>query len=253
MTNAMTHPDDRLQFAAHAQKNAIALGEDRQAFAAATQALFLADRHRYTYLWRWCGLPIIQLPADILTTQEIIWETKPDIIIETGVARGGSVIFLASLCRLIGKGHVIGVDVDIRSHNRESIESHPFANHITLIEGSSTAPQTLESVKKLIPHGASVMVILDSDHSKAHVLKELEAFAPLVTKGCYLVVADTLLGIVDDHPTQGRVEPLKKGNDPLAALGAYLKTTDRFEKDEAINGKQIFASSPQGYLRCIRS
>jgi cephalosporin hydroxylase len=248
----MTTSDDRAEFEAEKRKNALALGADEAAFDLGLQTFAAADRHRYTYLWSWMGVPIIQMPADIVTLQEVIWSAKPDIIIETGVARGGSVIFSASMLALIGKGVVVGVDIDIRAHNRDSIENHPMASRITLIEGSSTAPETLRKVRDCIPPGASVMACLDSDHSRAHVLEELRAYGALVTPGQYLVAADTVLGRMspDQTPT-ARSHVWYPGDEPLAAVEAYLAETDRFERDPVINGKQILASSPGGYLRCL--
>ena len=136
-----------------------------------------------------------------MATQEVVWSTKPDIIIETGVARGGSVVFMAALLELIGKGKVIGVDIDIRAHNRESIECHPMAKRVVLVEGSSTDAATLAKIRTEIPPGAKVMVILNSDHSAEHVLAELRCYAPMVSVGCYLIVADTILGHFDDNQT----------------------------------------------------
>jgi cephalosporin hydroxylase len=198
-------------------------------------------------------VPIIQLPADVMATQEVIWSTKPDVIVETGVARGGSVIFLASMLELIGKGLVIGVDIDIRPHNRSTIETHPLAKRITLIEGSSEAPATLDRVKSHIPAGATVMAILDSNHSRDHVLAELRCYAPLVTAGCFLVVADTALGFLrnDQVPTR-RSQVLHRGNEPLAAVAEFLRECNRFAPDPLINSKLVLASSPGGYLRCLR-
>ena len=247
----MNTSDDRALFEQNKRAQAVALGRDAQVFAAATDLLVATDKYDYTYLWSWLGIPIIQLPADILATQEVVWATKPDVIIETGVARGGSVLFMASLLELIGKGKVIGVDIDIRAHNRDTIERHPMAKHVRLIEGPSTDPAVLARVNSEIPTGASVMVVLDSDHSRAHVLAELRSYGPLVTRGCYLVVADTILGHLDAAQTpRNRSRICFKGNEPLAALEAYLKETDRFEIDPVINGKLIFSSSPGGYLRC---
>lgn len=249
----MSRPDDRAAFEEHKRAQAIAMGRDRQLFADAIGLLTSADRYSYTYLWNWLGVPIIQLPADVMATQEVIWATKPDIIIETGVARGGSVLFMASLLELIGNGKVIGIDIDIRPHNRDSIERHPMSKRVVLIEGSSTAPATLARVRDEIPRGASVMVVLDSDHSRDHVLAELRSFGPLVTAGCYLVVADTILGHFEPAQTpRDRSKLWLKGNEPLSALQAYLKETDRFEADAALNGKLIFSSSAGGYLRCCR-
>ena len=247
----MSIPDDRSAFAQQVRAKSEALGRDRQVFDAAVDVLHAADKYDYFYLWSWMGVPIIQLPADIIATQEVVWATKPDVIIETGVARGGSVLFMASLLELIGKGTVIGVDIDIRPHNRDSIERHPMARRVVLIEGPSTEPATLTKVAAAIPAGASVMVVLDSDHSRDHVLAELRTYGPLVTKGCYLVVADTILGHFDANQTpRNRSKVWIKGNEPLSALEAYLKETDRFEVDPVINGKLILSSSPGGYLRC---
>lgn len=251
--NVMTTKDDRLEFEAHKRDMALALGRDEAAFRHALGTLVHLDKYDYAYLWSWMGVPIIQMPADIMATQEVIWNTKPDIIIETGVARGGSMIFMASLLQVIGKGRVIGVDIDIRAHNRQAIETHLLAPRITLIEGPSTTAETLEKVKAEIPAGASVMVVLDSDHSRDHVLAELRAYGPLVTDGQYLVVADTLLGHGDMSQTPTKRSKIwYPGDEPYAALNAYLGETDRFEVDEALNGKLVLSSSPGGYLRCMR-
>jgi cephalosporin hydroxylase len=249
----MSTVDDRIEFERRTREQAVALGHDPHAFGLALQALLAADKYNYAYLWKWMGVPIIQMPADIMATQEVIWETQPEVIIETGVARGGSVLFLASILNSIGKGKVIGIDIDIRAHNRHSIESHPMGKRVALIEGSSTAPTTLAKIKNEIPSGASVMVVLDSDHSRDHVLAELRSYGPLVTKHCYLVVADTLLGRLSpaDAP-KSRSKIWVQGDEPLAALSDYLNECDRFEPDPAINGKLVFASSPGGYLRCMK-
>jgi cephalosporin hydroxylase len=243
--------DDRAAFEEKRRVQAAALGHDRELFDKALKALLAANKYDYHYLWSWMGVPIVQLPADVMATQEVIWATNPDVIIETGVARGGSVLFMASLLELIGKGKVIGVDIDIRPHNRDTIERHPMSKRVILIEGPSTHPTTLEKVRAEIPAGVSVMVVLDSDHSREHVLAELRNYGPLVTEGCYLVVADTLLGHFDAEQTpRNRSNVWLKGNEPLSALEAYLVETDRFEVDPVVNGKLILSSSPGGYLRC---
>jgi cephalosporin hydroxylase len=244
-------PDDRAAFEERKRAQATALGRDPQVFAAAVDALHAADKYDYFYLWSWMGVPIIQLPADVMVTQEVIWTTKPDVIIETGVARGGSVLFMASMLELIGKGKVIGIDIDIRAHNRETIEGHPMAKRVMLIEGHSTAPETVAKVKTAIPAAASVMVVLDSDHSRDHVLDELRSYGPFVTEGCYLVIADTILGrFAPEQTPRNRSKVWLKGNEPLSALEIYLAETSRFEVDPVVNGKLILASSPGGYLRC---
>jgi cephalosporin hydroxylase len=243
--------DDRVSFEEKKRGQALAMGRDEQLFATATSLLTEADKYDYAYLWSWLGVPIIQLPADVMAMQEVIWATKPDVIIETGVARGGSVLLMASLLELVGNGKVIGIDIDIRTHNRDSIERHPMSKRVVLIEGPSTAPGVMAQVRSEIPAKAAVMAILDSDHSRAHVLNELRQYGPLVTPGCYLVVQDTRLGHLGEQQTpQKRSKVWLKGNEPLSAVNDYLQETDRFEVDPVINGKLILASSPGGYLRC---
>lgn len=246
----MTTQDDRDAFARHSREQSLALGKDREVFDASTSFMLRLDPYDYSYLWTWMGVPIIQMPADILATQEVIWATRPDVIIETGVARGGSVLFMASLLELMGKGQVIGVDIDIRAHNRDTIENHPMARRVTLIEGGSTAPETLAAIRAQIPEGARVMVILDSDHSRDHVLAECRAYAPLVTEGCYMVVADTMIGHVDESDAPRKRSKLWfKGNEPLTALRMFLSENASFEVDEVLNGKLVLSSSPGGYIR----
>lgn len=247
----MTTRDDRLEFEEMKRKQSLALGADTTAFARSLDLVTALDRYDYSYLWSWMGVPIIQMPADVMATQEVIWATKPDIIIETGVARGGSVLFMASLLEMIGKGQVIGVDIDIRAHNRQAIEAHPMARRVTLIEGGSVDVATLAQVRAAIPAGARVMAVLDSDHSRDHVLAECRAYGPLITPGCYMVVADTLVGHMSDEQAPKRRSKLwVRGNEPLAAMNDYLAETDRFEADPVLNGKLVLSSSPGGYLRC---
>ena len=155
---------------------------------------------KYSYSFSWLGVPIIQLPEDMIRYQEVVTALKPDVIVETGVAHGGSAVFSASLCRLLGKGRVIAVDIEIRPHNRARIEQHPLADLITLIEGSSTAPEVVGQVKQMIRPDETVLVVLDSDHSYAHVTDELNAYAPLVTKGSYMVATDGLMRDLTDVP-----------------------------------------------------
>jgi cephalosporin hydroxylase len=249
----MTVKDDRQEFEAHKQEMCLALGRDNDAFRQSVETLVALDKYDYSYLWSFLGVPIIQMPADVMATQEVIWATKPDVIIETGVARGGSMIMMAAMLQLIGKGKVVGVDIEIRAHNREAIETHPMSPLIELIEGPSTAAETLTKVKASIPPGASVMVVLDSDHSRDHVLDELRHYGPLVTEGQFLVVADTLLGRVEAAQTPTKRSKIwHPGDEPLTALNTYLGETDRFQPDDVINGKLVFSSSPGGYVRCIR-
>lgn len=246
--------DDRAEFLAHAREQSIAMGHDKALFAQSIETLLAADRYDYAYLWTWMGVPIIQLPADVMATQEVMWASRPTIVIETGVARGGSVIMMASLLKLMGGGKVIGIDIDVRPHNRHSIESHPMADAIVLLEGSSTAGETLERVRAEITPNDRVMVVLDSDHSRDHVLAELRSYGPLVTKGCYMVVADTATGYLTEEQAPKRRSKLWfKGDEPLSAVRDYLAECDRFDVDPVVNGKLILSSSPQGYLKCVKA
>ncbi|WP_332658259.1 cephalosporin hydroxylase family protein [Brevundimonas sp.] len=246
--------DDRAEFLEHARRQSIAMGADTALFERSIETLLDVDRYDYAYLWTWMGVPIIQLPADIMATQEVMWATRPTVIIEAGVARGGSLIMMNSILKQIGGGKVIGIDIDIRAHNRESIESHPMADGIVLIEGSSTEQSVIDKVKSEIRPDDRVMVVLDSDHSRDHVLAELRAFGPLVTEGCYMVVADTAAGfLTEDQAPRRRSKVWYNGDEPLSAARDYLAETDRFVVDPAINGKLVMASSPQGYLKCVKA
>lgn len=155
---------------------------------------------RYSYSFTWLGRPIVQLPEDLLRIQEVIFRVQPDVIVETGVAHGGSLIFYASLCKAMGKGRVVGVDIEIRPPNRAAIETHPLASFITLLEGSSTSSSIVDQVQRQIRPGERVLVMLDSNHTKAHVLAELEAYAPLVSLGSYIVATDGIMADVADKP-----------------------------------------------------
>ena len=155
---------------------------------------------KYSYTFTWLGRPIIQMPEDMVRVQEIIWAVKPDVIIETGVARGGSLIFYATLCKTVGHGRVVGVDIEIRPANRAAILEHPLASYVTLIEGSSIDPTVIERVRAEVRPDDRVLVLLDSCHTKAHVLAELEAYAPLVSPGSYIVATDGIMGDLHDVP-----------------------------------------------------
>jgi cephalosporin hydroxylase len=210
----------------------------------------LASTFEYSYHFEWLGRPVIQWPQDLVAMQEIIWRVKPDVIVETGVARGGSLIFYASILQLIGgAGRVVGVDVDIRAHNRVEIERHPLAGRITMIQGSSTDEAVVAQVRRSVEGARSVLVSLDSNHTHAHVLRELELYGPLVTSGSYLVVFDT---VIEDMPADAFPDrPWGRGNNPKTAVREYLKTTDRFEIDREIESKLLLTTNPNGYLRCV--
>ena len=241
--------DDSMEFEDDKRRWAEAMSADETLRGLATEMLVRADHYQYAYQWTWLGLPIIQLSTDILAQQEIIWRTRPQLIIETGVARGGSMIFLASLLQLIGEGEVIGIDVDIRPHNRKRIESHELASRISLIEGSSVESAVVETVARAAMDVERVMVILDSNHTHDHVLKELRCYAPLVTVGQYLVVADT---VIEYQPPQThRPRPWGPGNSPMSALKEFLGETERFVPDQELRNKMLYSASPGGYLRCV--
>jgi cephalosporin hydroxylase len=183
-------------------------GEDRQYPLYSREAFELVSRlwlkvgwnEKYPYTFSWLGRPIIQLPEDVLRIQEVIYRVKPDVIIETGVAHGGSLILYASLCKAMGKGRVVGIDIEIRKHNREAIERHEMSSYISLIEGSSVAPEVVARAGGHVKPGESVLVILDSNHTFAHVAAELEAYAPLVTADSYIVATDGSMEFLDDVP-----------------------------------------------------
>ena len=185
---------------------------------------------RYSYTFSWLGRPVIQLPEDMIRVQEAIFAVKPDVIVETGVAHGGSLIYYSSLCRAIGKGRVIGVDIQIHPHNRQAIEAHDVADRITLIEGDSVAPEIVRQVKDQIRAGETCMLILDSCHTYAHVLKELEAYWDIVTPGSYAVVTDGIMKDLHDVPGgQGNWDR----DNPAAAADDFLKTHDQFVLEPA--------------------
>jgi cephalosporin hydroxylase len=213
--------------------------------------LIQTSEYNYSYHFCWLGRPIIQMPQDIVAMQEIIWRVKPDLIIETGIAHGGSLIFYASMLELIGGGgRVIGIDLDIRAHNRSEIEKHPMAKRISMIEGSSTEPEIIEQVRGLANGCRRILVALDSNHSHDHVRRELELYSPLVTKDSYLVVFDTAVEDMPDNLFPDR--PWKKGNNPKTAVWEFLKTTDRFVVDKETENKLLITVAPDGYLRCVK-
>jgi cephalosporin hydroxylase len=186
-----------------------------------------------------------------MALQEIIWQVKPDLIIETGIAHGGSLIFSASMLELIGgDGEVLGLDIDIRAHNRAEIEKHPLARRISMIEGSSVAPDVAAQVLQRAQGKRQIMVVLDSNHTHDHVKRELELYSPLVTNGSYLVVFDTM---IEDLPEDFSIgHSWGKGNNPKTAVWEFLKTSDRFVIDKDIENKLLITPAPDGYLRCVK-
>ena len=207
---------------------------------------------KYSYHFSWMGRPIIAFPQDMIAMQEIIWEVKPDLINETGVAHGGSIVYYASLLELIGgDGLVIGIDIDIRKHNRDLIEAHPMMKRIKLIEGSSLSEEVVNQVKEIAAEKKTIMVCLDSNHTHDHVLEELKLYAPLTTAGSYCVVFDT---IVEDMPADWDwgIRPWGVGNNPKTAVFEYLKTDDNFKIDKSIDNKLLISVVPDGYLKRVK-
>lgn len=213
---------------------------------------WMADvtQNRYSYNFTWLGIPIIQFPQDIVAIQELIWKIKPDLIIETGIAHGGSLILHASILELIGDGEVLGIDIDIREHNRTAIENHPMFKRITMFEGSSISEEMKEKVYKFSENKKNILVILDSNHTHDHVLKELEMYSPLVKKDSYILAFDS---IIEDFPDDFYPDrPWSKGNNPKTAIHEFLKNTDRFMIDQSIQDKLLITVAPDGYLKCIK-
>jgi cephalosporin hydroxylase len=210
-----------------------------------------SNKGQYSYNFSWMGRPIIQYPQDMIAMQEIIWELKPDLIIETGIAHGGSLIYYASLMELIGKGEVLGIDIDIREHNRREIEAHPMFKRIKMLEGSSIDEQLVQKVKEHAKGKQTVLVSLDSNHTHEHVLRELQLYAPFVTPGSYIVVFDT---IVQDLPEGYFKEkrPWGIGNNPKTAVWEFLKNNDQFTIDTAIDNKLLISVAPEGYLKRVK-
>lgn len=205
--------------------------------------------HRYSYNFSWMGRPIIQYPQDMLAMQEIIWRVRPQLILETGVAHGGSLVFYASLLELIGEGRVLGIDIDIRAHNRAAIEGHPMSHRISLIQGSSIDPAVVARVSGHATGIERVLVVLDSNHTHDHVLEELRAYAPMVSPGSYCVVMDTT---VEDMPASAFANrPWGPGDNPKTAVRAYLKENPDFQVDAALEAKLMITVASEGYLQRI--
>lgn len=184
---------------------------------------------KYVYSFTWMGRPVIQLPEDMIRIQEVIYAIKPDVIIETGIAHGGSLIFYASLCKAMDKGRVVGIDIEIRPHNRAAIDAHPLASYLTLIEGSSTDPQIVARVAENVKPGETVLILLDSNHTKAHVLAELEAYAPLVTPGSYIVATDGIMSWLGNAP---RTQDDWSWNNPRDAAHEFASKHPEFVLEE---------------------
>lgn len=221
---------------------------------------------RYSYNFRWLGRPVIQYPQDIVAVQELIWTVKPDVVVETGIAHGGSLALTASILALLDladtarqpdgrlplspKRKVIGVEIDLRPHNRQALDTHPLRPWLDLVDGSSIDAATVESVRARIPPGSTVLVLLDSNHTHDHVLAELRAYAPLVSVGSYCVVFDTVIEDLPDMTWPDR--PWGVGDNPATAVAAFLAETDAFVVDREIDAKLLISVARGGYLKRVR-
>lgn len=240
-----------------------AVPADKELCETAAAFMCASIESKYSYNFAWQGRPIIQYPQDMVAMQELIWKVRPDLIIETGVAHGGSLILSASMlalldiCDAIESGatinpkesarRVIGIDIDIRAHNYDAIKTHPMASRIEMIQGSSIDPKIVEQIKQAADAYHRVMVCLDSNHTHAHVLAELEAYAPLTSVGSYCVVFDTVVEDLPEHIFPDR--PWGPGDNPKTAVWEYLKDHQEFENDEDIERKLLITVAPGGFLR----
>ncbi|QVL45622.1 MAG: cephalosporin hydroxylase family protein [Methylophilaceae bacterium] len=222
--------------------------------------------HKYAYNFSWLGRPAIQFPQDQVALQELIWEIKPDLIIETGIAHGGSLVFSASMLALLdmsdaiesgksfdpndSKRKVLGLDIDIRDHNRTAIEAHPMSSRIQMIQGSSIDVNIVSQVHEIAKSFKKILVCLDSNHTHDHVLAELEAYAGLTSKGSYCIVYDTAVEDMPESLSDNR--PWGPGNNPKTAVWEYLKTHPEFEIDKSIESKLLITVAPDGYLKRIK-
>ena len=244
------------QFKAECGKE-IALQDNPELWQKTHDWIHAVEPTHYSYHFEWFGRPIIQFPQDIVQFQEIVWQTKPDLIIETGIAHGGSLILSASMLALLDmlspsaqKRMVLGIDIDIRKHNRDAIETHPLVNRVKMLEGSSTDESIVNAVKEYAKDFKSIMVCLDSNHTHEHVLQELELYANLVSVGNYCIVWDT---IVEDMPKGSYPDrPWDKGDNPKTAVCEFLKTHAEFEIDKSIQNKLLITVAPDGYLRKVK-
>ena len=253
------------KFEAEVAQNIKSLGEDKDVQALSRIWIREISPHKYAYNFKWLGRPAIQFPQDQVALQELIWRVRPDLIIETGIAHGGSLTFSASMLALldmsdaiesgvsidpkVSKRKVLGLDIDIRAHNRAAIEAHPMASRIQMIQGSSIDPNIVAQVHEIAKGYNKVLVCLDSNHTHDHVLAELQAYAQLATKGSYCIVYDTA---VEDMPEAlSGDRPWGAGNNPKTAVWEYLKTHPEFEIDKSIQNKLLITVAPDGYLRRI--
>lgn len=242
--------EELIKFYKDRKSNIQAMIRDKDLKNKALDWMLHAEKYNFTYNFSWMGRPIIKYPNDILVQQELMFQLKPDLIIETGIAHGGSIIFSSSMMDMMGiDGEVVGIDIDIRDHNRNLIEGHKFSDKITMYEGDSTDSSILDKVKKHTVHKKCVMVILDSLHTHGHVLRELELYSPLVTQGSYIILPDTF---IEFYPKGFFNRPWDVGNNPHTALKSFLEKSDNFEIDKEYSGKASISETIDGYLKKIK-
>jgi len=231
------------------KRNIAKMNKNKKLLSAAKQFMIESVKEKYSYNFTWLGRPIIQYPQDIVLIQELIWRIKPDLIIETGIAHGGSLILSASILELIGgEGEVVGIDIDIRKHNRNKIEQHPLFKRITMIEGSSIDNEVIKQIRRIVKIKKRPMALLDSNHTYEHVTKELELYSPFVAKGSYMVVFDT---IIDEMPPATYHDrPWDKGNNPKIAVDEFLIKNKNFIRD--VPNKLLITVARDGYLKRIK-
>jgi len=239
------------EFQEERRKAILDMGKDKEFRKMSLDWILKSNVHKYGYNFTWMGRPVIQFPNDMFIIQELIWKVRPDLIIETGIAHGGSIIFSASMLELIGgDGKVVGIDVDIRKHNREEIEKHPMMKRIVMLEGSSTDEKIVNQVYELAKDKKSIMVFLDSHHSHKHVLGEMNAYGKLVSINSYMVVFDTCIELFPKGYCSDR--PWDVGDNPMTAMYEYLRNNDNFIIDELVNSKAIITAAPKGYLKRVK-
>lgn len=221
----------------------------------------ISSKNKYTYNFDWLGMPIIQYPEDIITIQEIIYRTQPNVIIETGIARGGSLILHSSLLHMIQKNsHVIGIDVDIRKHNRKKIERHFFYKNISMVEGDSTSEKTITEVKRILKKlkfSKKIMVCLDSKHTHDHVLNELKQYSKFVSKNCYIVVFDTTINFLSSNEIKKLsknyiFKPFEKNSNPHSAVKKFLKENKNFKIDNYLHQKALISNCYEGFIKKVK-
>lgn len=233
------------------ERSAHEMSLDKKLQSKSLEVLVEADRHRWIHQTTWFGEPLLNLPQDMFAIQEIIWRTRPEFIIEVGVAWGGGMLFEASLLEILGGQKVLGIDIFIPPDLRQRLSNHGrLSERLVLIEGSSTSPDTLAQVTELLGGSRKVLVILDSDHTHEHVLNELRSYAPLVEKGQYLICGDTVIERIP--PQRHRSRPWGPGNNPATAVKEFLSQSDRFVVDEKIDQRLLFSCHPGGYLQAVK-